>query len=229
MHDSDTTAAQIEALLFALGRPLSREELQHMLGAGPEEIESGLQTLRVRQGGIVLVEDGRTIELRTAPEAAELIEKVRKEEYSRDIGRAGLEALAAVLYQGPLSRSRIDFIRGVNSSQTLRTLAMRGLLRRIPNPKDERQYLYEPTTELLGALGVATMSDLPDYAAVQEKLAALEKSLRESMEKEEAAASVAPAPTPHSASQDVSKPSQTAVTSAKDTMPNVVSGSAEIQ
>ncbi len=196
MHDSDTIAAQIEALLFALGRPFSRDELGNMLNAGPEEIESGLATLRVRRGGILLVEDGRTVELRTAPEAAGLIEKARKEEYSRDIGRAGLEALAAVLYQGPLSRSRIDFIRGVNSSQTLRTLAMRGLLRRIPNPRDERQYLYEPTTELLGALGVASMSDLPDYTVVQEKLAALEKSLRESMEKEENASAAQPVETP---------------------------------
>lgn len=192
MKDPDTITAQIEALLFALGRPLSYDELAAMLNATPAEAGAGLEALRRRSGGIVLVLDGRTAELRTAPEAAGLVEKVRKEEYTRDIGRAGLEALAAVLYQGPLSRSRIDFIRGVNSSQTLRTLTMRGLLRRIPNPRDERQYLYEPTTELLGSLGVSSVNDLPDHVTVQEKLAALEQSLREGIEKEEAAASAAP-------------------------------------
>ena len=173
-------AHKLEALLFSLGRPLSREESQNMLACSETELEGALAHMREYARGVVLVEDGRSLELRTAPQAAELIEKVRKEEYSREVGKAGLEALAAVLYQGPLSRSGIDFIRGVNSSQTLRTLAMRGLLRRVPNPVDGRQYIYEPTTELLGALGVSRVSELPEYAEVREKLAKLEASLRES-------------------------------------------------
>lgn len=181
------TACQMEALLFALGRPLSRDEAQKMLGASDTELDAALSYLRESARGTVLVEDGRMFEMRVAAEAAELVEKVRKEEYSREVGKAGLEALAAVLYQGPLSRSGIDFIRGVNSSQTLRTLAMRGLLRRVPNPADGRQYLYEPTTELLSALGVASVKDLPDYAEVREKLSKLEENLRENEAPPEAA------------------------------------------
>jgi len=104
---------------------------------------------------------------------------VRKEEYSRELGRAGTEALAAVLYRGPLTRAEVDFIRGVNSSHTLRTLTMRGLLRKTSNPKDERSYLYEPTTELLATLGVARVEDLPQWSEVREKLATLESAYRE--------------------------------------------------
>jgi segregation and condensation protein B len=173
-------AAQIEALLFALGRPLSRGELQKQLGLGADAVDSALAELAERRGGIRLVDDGREVELRVGPEGAAAVEKARKEEYSRDIGRAGLEALAAILYRGPLSRAEIDFIRGVNSSQTLRTLAMRGLVRRIPNPKDERQYLYEPTTELLSQLGAHSTRELPEYAQVREKLAALEEAYKKS-------------------------------------------------
>jgi len=143
-------------------------------------IEQALAAIRDRtgKGGVVLVDDGKMVELRAAPEAAELIEKVRKEEYSREIGKAGLEALAAIIYRGPVSRSDIDFIRGVNSSQTLRTLLMRGLVRKIPNPRDERSFLYEATTELLAQMGATHSRDLPEYDIVKEKLNALEASYK---------------------------------------------------
>lgn len=185
---------QVEALLFALGRPLSREELSQKLSVKGSVLEEAVEELREELAGrsVTLVDDGKMLELRTAPEATLLIERVRKEEYTRDIGRAGLEALAAVLYRGPLpdgrqglTRSEIDFIRGVNSSQTLRTLTMRGLLRKISNPKDERSYLYEPTTELLAHLGVAGVTELPEYALVREKLKSLEEAYREKQKQDE--------------------------------------------
>jgi len=147
-----------------------------MLGVSQDAIESGLKTLAQRKAGVSLVDDGIEVELRIDAQNSALIEKIRKEEYNRDIGKAGLEALSAVLYRGPLTRSEIDFIRGVNSSQTLRTLTLRGLVRKIPNPKDERSFLYEPTTELLAQLGVSRMQDLPDYAQVRQKLQQLEEA-----------------------------------------------------
>ncbi len=165
--------------MFALGRPLGRDELKRQLQLTDASLAEALAELTAKQGGVVTVDDGREVELRTAPAAAETIERVRKEEYSREIGKAGLEALSAILYRGPLARAEIDFIRGVNSSQTLRTLTMRGLVRRIPNPKDERSFLYEPTTELLAQLGVARTADLPEYETVRGKLAELEQAYRQ--------------------------------------------------
>jgi segregation and condensation protein B len=170
---------QIEALLFTLG-VLSRKELMQKLGVSSDALEDALGVLAsAREGrGIVLVDDGIVLELRASPAASELIEKVRKEEYAQGIGRAGLEALAAILYRGPLTRSEIDFIRGVNSTQTLRTLAMRGLVRKVPNPKDERSFLYEATTEALSHLGIARLRELPEYDTIREKLQELEAAYR---------------------------------------------------
>jgi segregation and condensation protein B len=171
---------KIEALLFALGRPIARSELQKLLGAAPEDINAALAEAAAQAGkGTKIVDDGKQVELRAAPEAAELIEKIRKDEYAREIGKAGQEVLAAVIYRGPLTRSEIDFIRGVNSSQTLRTLTMRGLVRKIQNPKDSRSFLYESTTELLATLGVQRAQDLPEYAMVREKLTKLEEAYRQ--------------------------------------------------
>lgn len=182
--ENEQLTVHIEALLFALGRPLSRAELAKTLGAKPEQVAEALAALAERRGGVTLVDDGREVELRIAGESAALIERIRKEEYSRDIGKAGLEALSAVLYRGPLTRSEIDFIRGVNSSQTLRTLTLRGLIRKVEQDKERAgggrrgSFLYEPTTELLAELGVAHAQDLPDYAEVRAKLQALEEAYR---------------------------------------------------
>ncbi|HEY5383448.1 MAG TPA: SMC-Scp complex subunit ScpB [Candidatus Paceibacterota bacterium] len=175
----EETSAHIEALLFALGRPMSKTELAKKLGVSSEDIAAALLIFASRlTGGITLVDDGAQVELRTAPAASLLIEQLQKEEYSREIGRAGLEALSAILYRGPLTRAEIDFIRGVNSTQTLRTLTMRALVRKVSNPKDERSFLYEPTTELMALLGVRSVSELPAYAETRAKLEQLEAAYR---------------------------------------------------
>jgi len=170
----------LEALLFALG-PLSHEELAEALGISLPECEKAIATLvmQSRARGVVVVDDGRVAELRASPIAAGHIKRVRKEAFTREIGRAGQETLAAVLYRGPLTRSDIDFIRGVNSSHILRTLTMRGLVRKVVNPKDTRSFLYEPTTEMYAHLGVQGHSDIPDYESVRQQLATLEATYRE--------------------------------------------------
>jgi len=179
-------AHSIEGLLFALGKPLSRKELLRMLDADTQSLEDAIAILAAKQGGVAVVDDGVTLELRVAPSVAATIEKVRREEYVRDIGRAGLEVLAAIIYRGPLSRAEIDFIRGVNSSQTIRTLTMRGLIRRTQNPKDERSFLYEATTELFASLSITHAHDLPEYEQVRNTLSTLEATYKETSTPSEA-------------------------------------------
>ena len=174
-HRMNNIATQIEALLFALGKPVSRADLAKMLGTSAEDIESAIMHLRDagKDGrGVVLVDDGKEVELRAAPEAAELIARVRREELERDLGRAGAEVIAILLYQGSSTRARIDFIRGVNSSQALRTLAMRGLVRKTSEIRD-RSVVYELTGELLASLGIAAAGDAPEYTAIRARLDSL--------------------------------------------------------
>jgi segregation and condensation protein B len=177
---NNSLITHIEALLFALGRPLSRKDLAEKLDVDLNILEEAIQDLlKTTSGrGVVCVDDGTMLELRATGESAALIEKIRKEELDRELGRAGQETIAAILYRGPLTRSEIDFIRGVNSSQILRTLLIRGLIRRIPKPNDERSFLYEPTTELLAELGVTSRDDLPDFENIRARLEKLESAYR---------------------------------------------------
>ncbi|MBI2099909.1 MAG: SMC-Scp complex subunit ScpB, partial [Candidatus Vogelbacteria bacterium] len=78
--------------------------------------------------------------------------------------------LTIVLYKGPLTRAEIDYIRGVNSSFILRHLSIRGLVERIPNPKDARSFLYRPTFDLFQHLGLSKIEELPEYGELISQL-----------------------------------------------------------
>jgi len=82
--------------------------------------------------------------------------------------------LAIVLYRGPSTRAQIDYIRGVNTSWTIRNLLTRGLLERTGNPEDGREYLYRPTVELLAHLGVRDYAELPNREEITAELKAFE-------------------------------------------------------
>ena len=110
-----------------------------------------------------------------SPATSEEIKTAYELELGREIGDAGLEVLAIVLYRGPSTRAQVDYIRGVNTSSTMRTLLTRGLIERTGNPEDGREFLYRPTVELLAHLGVRKVTELPDYAKISNELAAFEQ------------------------------------------------------
>lgn len=169
-----TPPAQLEAVLFASGEALSKKRLAAMLGITPTLLQQALDALRADLSGrgLALVESGEEVELRTHPDASELVAKLREAELSRDLGKAGLETLAVVLYAGGATRGDIDWVRGVNSTQTLRSLMMRGLVARTENPEDPRRPRYEATVEALAHLGAAKNEDLPGFSELSALLAA---------------------------------------------------------
>jgi segregation and condensation protein B len=173
--------SHIEALLFWKGESLSIKKLAELLSKTEEEIQAGLIRLEhTLQGrGIVLVRKDNEVMLGTAPEFSSLIESLTKEELTRDLGKAGLETLSIVLYKGPIKRSGIDYIRGVNSHFILRNLLIRGLVEKIPDPLDQRSFLYKPTFELLSFMGISKIEDLPEYEKTGAEITAFAETAEE--------------------------------------------------
>jgi segregation and condensation protein B len=167
---------KIEAVLFYKGEPETKSRLAALLAVSVEEIEEAANMLSTSLStrGIRLLKIDDQYELVTAPETSEEINNAKKEEMVRDLGKAGSETLAIVLYHGPVSRADIDYIRGVNCAFILRNLQIRGLVKRIQNPENSRSFLYQATPELLKHLGVAEVTDLPDYAELKKQIDAFE-------------------------------------------------------
>ncbi len=166
MRGMVTPPAAIEALLFASGEPLSKKQLAALLGIKEHELQVALSALEsaLEDRGISLIETATDVELRTSPEASALVKKLRESELSRDLGKASLETLAVIAYQEGATRGDIDWVRGVNSTASLRTLLMRGLVEGKEDPTDKRRYRYTLTSEALAHLGLTRSDDLPRYA-----------------------------------------------------------------
>lgn len=180
------TSQKIESLLFWKGEPYSHKKLAEILNVSIEEIKEAVSALRVSlEGrGVALVETPEEVSLVVAGEAAGLIEQITKEELDRDLGKAALETLAIVLYQGPLRRSDIDYIRGVNSQFILRNLLVRGLIEKEPDPKDQRTFIYKPSLELLQHLGISTLEDMPEYNDIRSQIEGFKLAKDEYVNKE---------------------------------------------
>ncbi len=170
--------AQLEAILFFKAEPLSFEELVTLTKSSKENLQEGLRQLGtiLDTRGIRLIETAGTYTLATAPEASTLITELTKEELSRDIGKAGLETLAIILYKGSVTRRDIDFIRGVNSAFIIRNLLVRGLIERVDDTSDKRQFRYRPTVSLLSHLGVSSVAELPEFESIVTELEMTEKT-----------------------------------------------------
>ncbi len=162
-------AQQLEAILFWKAEPISFKRLADMVGSDVVAVKNSLRELEtsLTGRGITLVQTDDEVMLGTAKELSPLIEKLTKDELSRDLGKAGLETLAIILYQGPISRADIDYIRGVNSQFIVRNLLIRGLIERVDNPTDARSFLYKTTLDLLSHLGISKIQDLPEYDQVR--------------------------------------------------------------
>ena len=163
---------KIEAILFYKNEPLEIRELSKLLGKGENEIKEALQNLSksLENRGVCLVMTETEVSLATAPEMKDLIEKIAKDEMSSEIGKAGLETLAIVLYNGPVSRREIDYIRGVNSSFILRNLCVRGLVEREADSKDQRIFKYRSSLNLLAHLGIKKVEELPEFNMFRNKI-----------------------------------------------------------
>ncbi len=166
----------LEAILFYVAEPMARSRLASMLAVSEEEIDDALAKLTgsLAERGIRVLHVGDMYELVTAPEVSDAIAALRKEVLSRDLGKAGAETLSVVLYRGPLTRSHIEQIRGLNCAYILRSLLIRGLIEKQPDPKNPRIILYQPTSLLLRHLGVTAVNELPEYDTIRAELLAFE-------------------------------------------------------
>ena len=171
-------SVQIEGILFYKAAPMRKSALCKLFDVQPEVLAEALHNLskRLESGATRLSQTDTEVELVTSPELDTLIESVRKDEMKRDIGKAGAETLAVILYKGPVSRAEIDRIRGVNSTFILRNLLIRGLVER---EIVRNSAVFSITPALLSHLGVTNKTELQNYAAVLDELERFEQQQAE--------------------------------------------------
>lgn len=186
--------AACEAILFYYGAPLSAARLAKILGVPPSECRVALEALGERLAaspdrGLTLLMNGDEATLATKPAFKDALEALAKEEFQETLTPAALETLSLVGYLGPVTRASVDYIRGVNSSFTLRNLLLRGLIERAPAPRGGarpndgsvgRGYVYAASMEFLKHMGLRMAGDLPDYEKYRASYRAFEAAMNQS-------------------------------------------------
>lgn len=156
---------KLVTLLYLSGEPISLDRLASILLVPKEEILAVQEEFskKVEEVGLSLLVANNEYSLVTQPAQAELVTAFRKEELEGELTPAALQVLTLVAYLGSPTREEISYTRGVQSSQSIRTLTVRGLLER----KGEVCTL---TSDSLKQLGIVSVEELPEYVSIHKEL-----------------------------------------------------------
>lgn len=156
--------ALIEGVLFVSDGPVGVASLARALDVSASRVETALRELQsmYHERGVRLQRTNGNVQLVSAPEAADAIQRYLGLEQSSHLSRAALETLSIVAYRQPVTRPEIDDVRGVNSEGVLRTVIARGLV----EPVGRRATVGHPieygtTFQFLEYFGLTGLEDLP--------------------------------------------------------------------
>lgn len=156
--------SSLEALLFVSPEPVLPSQLGQVLDVSLAAVEQGLKELdgELRTRGLRLQRHAGRVELTTAPEAAELVERFLGLEATSRLSRAALETLAIIAYQQPVTRPQVDAVRGVNSEAVMKSLLGKGLIQEVGRTEGPgRPILYGTSLEFLQHFGLNSLMELP--------------------------------------------------------------------
>lgn len=164
--------AVAEALVFASGEPVKLESIAIVLGTdkrhAAEVMERLIAEYERRNGGILLRRVEKSYVFCSKPELREELRDYFEKPSQSGLSRAAMETLSIVAYNQPITRSGIEFVRGVNSDGVLVRLLERGLVTecgRSENPG--HPILYGTTVRFLQAMGIESLAELPPLEKIE--------------------------------------------------------------
>lgn len=166
----------IEALLFASSEPVSAKKITDVIEhLDTKTVHKLIEQLREEydeaERSFQFIEIANGYQLCTRPEYHEWIEKLYSKQIKVSLSTAALETLAIVAYNQPVTRSKVDEIRGVNSSGVLNTLMKRKLIR-VSGRKSSpgRPLLFSTTDDFLKHFGLKDLTELPSIDEIEDML-----------------------------------------------------------
>ena len=160
--------AVLEGILFIVGdEGITLKEMSKILGVDEEKVKELLLELKKDyesdSRGLRISYLGNAFKLTTKEEHKEYYEHLVTDTKTTNLSNAALEVLAVIAYNEPITRIKIDEIRGVNSSQIVRRLLARGFIK-ICGKEDSigKPNLYKTTNEFLDYFGLSSKEDLPE-------------------------------------------------------------------
>lgn len=164
--------AVLEGILFIVGEEgISIENIEEILQINNEELKKIVSELTIDYNdsgrGLVLKVLGNKLKLTTKEEHKKYYEKLVETE-DPELSQSALETLAIIAYNEPITRVKVDEIRGISSSHMIRKLVSRDLIEekgRSDSPG--KPILYGVTNKFLDYFGLASTKELPSLEQVE--------------------------------------------------------------
>lgn len=157
----------IEAILFAAGRPVSKNEFVLALELPEEDIENIINKMqeeyKSENRGIELIKIENSYQLCTKKSLYEYVYPVLDKRTKPNLSNAALETLAIVAYNPQITRAEIEAIRGVSADACVYKLLEYGLIEeagKVDLPG--KPMSYKTTSDFLRMFGYSSLEDLPE-------------------------------------------------------------------
>lgn len=157
----------LEGLLFLVGDDgLTLEQISNVLELNEIDTSNLLKDyendLLLGGRGFILKKYGSIYKLVTKEEYANYYKKLAEISLSRNLSQSALETLAIIAYNEPITRLEVDELRGINSSQMIRNLIARDLVKELgKSDKPGKPTLYGITDQFLDYFGISSKEQLP--------------------------------------------------------------------
>ena len=158
--------AQIESILFFSGEPVDLRDLKENLAISESQLNDIMEELQKKYNkcsGIVLdVFDNKAV-LQTNESNYDTIIGYLEIDKEKRLTSAAIEVLSIVAYKQPVTKSKIDYIRGVKSDNILRRLIEEEFIY-VSGSEDGpgKPNLYSTTNTFLRRFNIKNLSELPD-------------------------------------------------------------------
>ena len=189
----------VETVLFATSRALSPRRITELTGDrySSKEVRDMIRQLNSEfeeTGRIFRIEQvGDGFQMRTLARCSKWIRKLETVKTIK-LSMATMETLSIIAYKQPVTRAGIEYIRGVDSSHTIRRLIKHKLIRIIGREMvPGRPSIYSTTKYFLEIFGLTNLKHLPALAELQQaevsQAQQLEMPLENEQQTEESASS----------------------------------------
>lgn len=165
----------IEALLFASPEPLTQVQINGVFPGEDIDLNKIINELNIEyeqsEKLIYIKAIANGFQILTKPNCHLYIQRLYNKSRKVQLTQAALEALSIIAYKQPISRTDIEYIRGVNCDSVVKTLLEKDLIT-IKGREDSpgRALLYGTTQAFLECFGLNKITDLPKLKELTELL-----------------------------------------------------------
>lgn len=158
--------AIIESIIFSSGDPVSLDKICEILELDKKTARSIMKNMmdsyNSSMRGIIIRQIDDKYQLCSKPEYFDYVSKLYQIRQKQALSQAAYEVLAIIAYNQPITKAKIEQIRGVNSDSAVSRLLERNLIKEAGRlDVAGRPRLYETTDEFLKCFGFKSLTQLP--------------------------------------------------------------------